>query len=200
VLGAEVGLKLRRAGPGAEDVLILEEGVKSAQAEAEKDAASKGAALLACHEHVSAGGALGKFQGVVLFDDERAAQGNHEEYAEKAADERQHEDAGVLEVEAQEDKRGQGEDDAGGDGLAGVAGGLDDDVLKDGAAAEGAEDADGQHRDGNGGGYRETGAQAHIDRDGAKDDAEERAEQNGAEGELRAVVAGRNKGLIVGHE
>ena len=83
-----------------------------------------------------------------------------------------------------------GEDDAGGDGLAGVAGGLDNDVLEDGRTAEGAENADGEHRDGDGGGYRESGAQADIDRDGAEDETEERAEQNGAKGKLGWVLAG----------
>ena len=120
-------------------------------------------------------------------DDELAAQRNHEEHAQPAADERQHEDAGVLEIEAEEDQRGQGEDDAGGDGLAGVAGGLDDVVFEDRRAAEGAQNADGEHRDGDGGGYGEAGAQAHIDRDRAEDDAEDGAEQKGAKGEFAEV-------------
>ena len=37
----------------------------------------------------------------------------------------------VFEIEAEKDQRGQGEDDAGGDGLAGIAGGLDDVVFED---------------------------------------------------------------------
>jgi hypothetical protein len=204
VLRAEVGLIFRRAGPGAEEVLVLKEGVDRAQAEAEKDAAGKRAALLAGHQHVGAGRALRKFQVGVLLDDELAAQRNHEQYSEKTANQGQHENARILEVEAEEDKRRQGEDDARGDGLAGVAGGLDDDVFEDGSPAKGAENADGEDRDGDGGGHREAGTQADIDRDGAKDDPEERAEQNGAEGELGAVICGRNKrlkdgGLQVGH-
>ena len=67
------------------------------------------------------------------------------------------------------------------------------------AAPERAQNADREHRDGNGGGYREAGAQAHIDGDAAKDDAEDGAEQNRAKGELRTIVAGGYKGLKVGH-
>ena len=109
----------------------------------------------------------------MLLDDELAAQGNHEEHAEPSADEGEHEDARVFKIEAEKDQRGQREDDAGGDGLAGVAGGLDDVVFKDRSAAKGAQNADGEHRDGNGGGDGEAGAKSHIDRDCAKDDAED---------------------------
>ena len=84
-------------------------------------------------------------QGAVFFNDELAAEGNHEEDAEPSADESEHEDAGVFEVVAEEDEGGEGEDDAGGDGLAGVSGGLDDVVFEDGGAAEDAEDADGEY-------------------------------------------------------
>ena len=69
----------------------------------------------------------------MLFDDELAAQRDHEEDTEPSAKQGEGEDAGGFEVEAEEDERGQGEDDAGGDGLAGVAGGLDDVVLEDAA-------------------------------------------------------------------
>ncbi len=100
----------------------------------------------------------------------------------------------VLQIEAQEDQRRQGEDDARGDGLAGVAGGLDNDVLQNRSPAKGAQNADGEHRDGNRGGHRKPGAQAHIDRDGAEDDAEEGAQQNGAEGKLRRFSLAGTKG------
>ena len=112
VLRAEVGLVVRRAGPGGEEVVVLEEGVESAEAEAEEDAAGEGAAAISGDEDVSAGGAFGIGEGGVLFDNELAAKGNHEEDAEPTADEGEHEDAGVLEVVAEEDKGGEGEDDA----------------------------------------------------------------------------------------
>ena len=124
----------------------------------------------------------------MLLDDELAAKGNHEQHTQPSADEGEDEDARVFEIEAEEDQRGQGEDDAGGDGLACISGCLHDVVLKNGSAAEGAENADGEHRDGNRGGDSEPGAQAHVDRDGAKDEAEEAAEQDRAERELRRLL------------
>jgi hypothetical protein len=70
---------------------------------------------------------------------------------------------------------------------------LDDVVFKNGSTAEGAKNADGEHRDGDGGGYREAGAEAYIDGDSAKDDAEDGAKQKGAEGELTGLLFGRDK-------
>ena len=173
--------------PRAEEVLVLEERVEAAEAEAEKDAAGQRAAFFAGDQHVGAGGAFGVRQRAVLLHNELAAQRNHEQHAEPAADQRQHEDARVLEIEAEKDQRRQREDDARGDGLAGVAGGLDDVVLKNRGAAEGAQDADGEHRDGDRGGDGEAGAQAHVDGDGAEDEAEEAAQQNGAKRELGRI-------------
>ncbi len=116
--------------------MVLQKGVEAAEAEAEKDAAGERAAFFAGDEDVGAGGAFRVGQHAVLLHNELAAQGNHEEDAEPSADERQHEDAGVLEIEAEKHERGQREDDARCDGLAGVAGGLDDVVFEDGGAAE----------------------------------------------------------------
>ena len=104
--------------------------VERAQAEAEKDAAGRRAAAGAGLDHVGAGRAFGILQDAVLLDDERTAQRHHEQHAEIAADQRQHEDAEVFEVEAEKDERRQREDDARGDGLAGVARGLDDDAFQ----------------------------------------------------------------------
>ena len=58
----------------------------------------------------------------MLFDDELAAERDHEEDSEPSAEEGEGEDAGGFEIEAEEDKGGEGEDDSGGDGLAGVSG------------------------------------------------------------------------------
>ena len=103
-----------------------------------------------------------------------------------------------FEIEAEEDQRGQGEDDAGGDGLAGVAGGLDDVVFEDRGAAKGAQDADGEHGDGDGGGDGEPGAQADVDGDRAEEHAEDAAEQKGADGEFGARLVGGDEGLKFG--
>jgi hypothetical protein len=90
-------------------------------------------------------------------------------------------------------------DDARGDGLAGVASGLDDVVFKDGGAAEDAENADGEDGDGDGGGNRKTRPKTHVDRDHAKDDAKDGAEKDGAEGEFRRVLIRRNKRMKFWH-
>ncbi len=81
MLGAEVGLVVGLAGPEGEEIVVLEEGVEAAETEAEEDAGGEGAAALAGHEDVGAGGAFGVDEGAVLFDDELAAEGDHEEDA-----------------------------------------------------------------------------------------------------------------------
>ncbi len=199
VLGPEVRLELGRAGPAAEEVLVLKGGVKSAEAEAEEDAAGCGASTGARLDHVGAGRALRKSQFAVLLHDQRPPQRNHEQHAQKAADQRQHEDAVVFQVEAQENQRRQGKDDARRDGLAGVSRRLHDDRLKNRGFAAVAQEVDGDDGDGNGGGHGETGLETDVDSDAAEDNAEYAPQKNGAQGELRSVVAGRNKGLKRGH-
>ena len=76
----------------------------------------------------------------MLIDDKLTPEGNHEKYAQPPAEEGKGKDAGRFEVEAQEDQRGQGKDDARGDRLPGVADGLDDVVFKDAGFAKRAED------------------------------------------------------------
>jgi hypothetical protein len=130
----------------------------------------------------------------VLFNDELAAEWNHEEDAQPASEEGESEDAGGLEIEAEEDQRRKGEDDARGDGLAGVAGGLDDVVFEDGGSSEGAQDRDGEHRDRNGGGDGESRTKADIDRDSAEENPEDSSEEERADGELRTRVGCGDEG------
>ena len=66
----------------------------------------------------------------MLLDDQLTAQRNHEEYAEPAADQREEEDAPVLQRKAEKNESRQREDHAPGDGFAGRAGGLHDVVFK----------------------------------------------------------------------
>ena len=172
-----VGLIVGRVRPGGEQVVVLEERIDAAEAEAEEDAAGKGCAALAGEQDIGAGGAFGIDERVVLFDDELSAQRDHEQDADPAAEQGEGKDARVLEVIAEEDERGQGEDDAGGDGLTGIAGGLHNVVLKDGSLAERAQHADGQHRDRNGSSDRQPRAcmpTYTVTR--AKDNAEDAAE------------------------
>ena len=107
MLGAEVGLILRRVWPGSEEIFVLKQRVDAAKSEAEKDAAGQRAAFFARDQHVGAGGAFGIGERAVLLHDELAPQRNHEENAEPSADQRQHEDARVFEIEAEKDQSGQ---------------------------------------------------------------------------------------------
>ena len=194
----EVRLILRRVRPRPEQVLVLKQRVNAANSQPEKDAAGQRAAFFTGNQHVGACCAFGIGQRVVLLHNELAPQRNHEQDAEPAADQGEHEDAGVLKIESEKDEGGQGEDDAGGDRLPGVAGGLNNVVFENGSAAEGAKNADGKHRDGNGRGHGEPGAQAHIDSDGAEDEPEDAAQQHGAKGELGPIFLGRDKRLKLG--
>jgi hypothetical protein len=130
----------------------------------------------------------------VLVDDELPAQGNHEEDAEPAAEEGEGEDARGFEIEAEKDEGREGEDDAGGDGLAGVSGGLHDIVFEDAGLAEGAEDGDREHRDGNARGHGKPRAQANVHRHRAEEHAEDGAQQQRTDGQLRARFRCGDKG------
>ena len=112
VLRTEVGLVLGRARPRFEDVVVLEQGVKRAETETEEDAAGQRAATFARDQHICAGCAFRVGQGPVFFDNELAAQRNHEQHAKPAADQREQKDARVFEIESKKDQRWQREDDA----------------------------------------------------------------------------------------
>jgi hypothetical protein len=61
---------------------------------------------------------------------------------------------------------------------------LHDVVFKNGGAAEGPKDADGEHRDRDGSGNGKPGAKANIHGDGAEEQPEERPKDHGAKGEF----------------
>ena len=183
--GQPFGLVIRSAGPRAEQVAVLKQGIDRTQTEAPENAAGKGAAVFAGEQNVGAGGAFRIGEMAVFLDDEFSSQRNHEEDAEPSAEQREKKDAGVFQIEAEKDERGQGEDDAGGNRLAGVAGGLDNVIFEDRGAAESTQHTDRQHGDWNGGSNGEPGAKADVDSDGAEKDAEDAAEKNGAESKFR---------------
>ena len=168
-----IRLIVRRARPCAKEIVVLEERIDSAEPEPEKDAAGKGAAVLAREQHIRAGRAFRIGERAVFLDDELTAQRDHEEHAEPAADQREKKDARVFEIEAEKDQRRQREDHTGRNGLPGIAGGLDDVVLKNRGPAKRAQHADGEHRYRNRCRDRQTRAQPDIDRDSAKENAEE---------------------------
>ena len=93
VLGAEVEVAVGSGGPKGEEVFVLEESVDAAEAEAKEDAGGKASAALAGDKDVGAGGAFGVDESVVFVDDELAAERDHEEDAEPAAEEGEREDA-----------------------------------------------------------------------------------------------------------
>ena len=110
------------------------------------------AAALAGDEHLGAGRALGIGELAVLLDDERAPHRHHHQHADDAAHRGEGHDLEDVEVflgpaVGDEEERGDREDDAGGDRLAGRADRLDDVVLEDGGLAEPLEDRDRQDRD-----------------------------------------------------
>ena len=81
MLRADVEVFGGGCGPEAEEVVVLEKRVEAAEAESEEDTGGEAAAALSGDENVGAGGAFGVDEGAVLFDDELAAEGNHEEHA-----------------------------------------------------------------------------------------------------------------------
>ncbi len=131
-----------------------------------------------------------------------APQRDHEQDAQPPAQQCENEDAGVLEVEAEKDQRRQRKNNARGNRLPGVAGGLHDVVFKDGRAAQRPQHRDRQHRDGDGRGDGKPGPQPDVDRDRAEEQPEKRAQQQSAGGELRLLLLRRRhkrlNGVCVG--
>ena len=117
--GKPFGLGFRLRRPGLENV--HEDGVNAAEAEPPEYAPGKRPATFACYEYIGTGSAFGKGEVAVLFDDELAAQRNHEENAEPSAEERERENPpeGELGAEAKKDECGNREHDAGGERFAG---------------------------------------------------------------------------------
>ena len=100
----------------------------------------------------------------------------------------EHRDLEVVEVRravaAQEDQRRDREDDAAGDRFAGRSDRLHDVVLEDRRSAEPFEHRDREHRDRNRRADRQARAQPEIDRRGAEEQSEERADDDRLEREL----------------
>ena len=195
MLRAEIGLIVGLAGPEGEEVVVLEESVETAEAETKEDTRGECAAAFASDKDVGACGAFGVDKVVVLFDDELAAKRNHEENAEPSAEESEREDAGRFEIEAKEDESGKCEDDTGRDGLASVAGALNDVVFEDAGFAERSQDGDGQNRDGNGCGDRETSTETDIYGDSTEENAEDCPEDERSCREFRAGFCSGDEGF-----
>ncbi len=76
-----------------EEVVVLEESVDAAESKTEEDTRCEAATAFASDENVGAGGAFGVDEVVVLFDDELATEGDHEENPEPATEEGEGEDS-----------------------------------------------------------------------------------------------------------
>src|SRR5262249_29890089 len=128
----------------------------------------------------------GKAQIAVFLDNELAANGHHKEDAQPSSEQRQREDApeGKFGAKAEEDQCRNRKHDGGRERFTGGAGGMEDDVLTNGGPTERAKDADGEDGDGNGSGDGQAGPQADINGDGAEQESEEGAQDDGTEGEL----------------
>ena len=122
----------------------------------------------------------------MLLDDELAANGDHEKNAKPSAEKGERENApeGELGAEAEEDEGRKREHHAGSERLSRGAGCLHDVVFEDRGAAERAQNADGQDGDRDGGRNREPSAQANVNGDCSKKQAEERAKNQCANGKF----------------
>ena len=195
----------------AEDLLrdVLEEGERLVaerehrpETKAREDRLRGGAAFLARDEHLGAGGALGVHQRLRFLHDERPPQRDHHQDAEQAAQDGDQDHLADLHVVAEDEQGRHGDAHAEGDALAGAAGGLGDVVLQDGRAAdaehlgEGAEDGDGEHRDGDAGADGEADLEHQVHRAGAEEQAEERADDQRHRRQLGDVLLGRNERLV----
>src|SRR5215472_5085134 len=188
------GAHFRLAGPRLHGV--HQEGIHAAETKSPKHASGKRASALPGHQNVGASRAFGKGQVAVLFDDQLAPQRDHEQDAEPASQQRQGENPpeGKFRAEAQKNQRRQREHYARGKRFSRGTGGLHDVVFEDGRAAERAQDADREHRDGNRSRNREPRAQADIHADRAKQQAKQRTKDHRADGEFHQALFRRDVG------
>ena len=166
---------------------FVKELVHQAQAEAAEHLAGKAAAFLSRDQDVRTGRPLRVSQRAVLDHVQLAPQGNHEEDAQDASCEREEEHARNLrdvELEAEEDQRGEGEDDTRGDRLPRRARRLHNVVFKNRGLTQPLENADGKHRNRNGRAHRQARNQRQVNGYGAENDPQKCAERDSAECEL----------------
>ncbi len=195
---AQVGFIVGRAGPGAQQVFILKQCVHPTQAQAQKHAARKRPAALARQQHIRAGRPFRVGKPPMLFHNQLPPQRDHKQHAQPAAQQRQEEDARILQVEAQKNQRGQCKDNPGGNGLSGIAGSLHNIVFKDGRAAQRTQHRNRQHRNRNGSRDGKPRAQTYIHRDRAEQQAEERTQQQCPCGKLGPLLRRCDIGMKLG--
>jgi hypothetical protein len=159
--------------------------VRGAERDADEHRARRGGAAVAGDQHGGAGGALRERQPRVLGDGQLLAQRDHHQDAQQPGARGDQEDAKPARIETEKEQRRNGEDDAGGERVAGRRDDLHDVVLEHGAAPqEAAQHGHREHRRRDRGGRREPDLQAEVGIDHAEGDRQQRAEHQRARREL----------------
>ena len=188
---------LRRGLPEKQAALLAhQEFVDNSDCRAAKNFPGLDTALFARDQNVCAGLALGESQVAMLLHHQRVAKRNHKQNAQQTAGQRQREDPPVVERVAKKNQRRQRKDGPGRNRFARRAHRLDNVVLKDGRFPQPLENRDGDDRNRNGGADRQAGAQCQVNGDRAKDDAQKRAQQDGAHSEFRHNHICRHKRFV----
>ena len=149
----------------------------------------RNAAAVTCDQDVGARRALGKGQRVMLLDAQRAAQRDHQQDPQKAADRAQPEHRRRRDLAAEKQQRRHREDDRGRQSLADRSECVDAVVLEDRATPE--QPSQHTHRDDgarNGGRHRETDLQPHIGVGRVEDRSQQDAEHHRLQRELGQVL------------
>ncbi len=149
-------------------------------------------------QHLGAGGAFRVLQYPVLLDDQGAAERDHHQDAQEAAQDRHQHHPGDLHVETQDHDRGHGDAEAEGDGFPRRTRGLDDVVLQDGGLGDPqplqqAEKGDRDHRYGDRGRDRQADLEHQVERGGPEHHAQQRADDQMRDGQFRKNDAGRDE-------
>ncbi len=153
-------------------------------------------------EDLGAGRAFRVFQFAVLVDDQRAAQRDHHQDAEQAAQHADQHHARDLEVETEDHDGRHGHAQAEGQRFAGRTRGLGHAVLEDRRFARAellrhAEQGDRDHRHRDRGADRQAHLQHQVERGRAEDHAQDDAHDQGARGHFGQLGGGGDVGLEV---
>ena len=125
----------------------------------------------------------------MLLDDERSAQWDHEQDAQKPAQHRHQQHPANLQIEAQDEDRRHGHRRSEGQRLAGRTRRLGDVVFQNGGIPPAQlgpqpEQRDRDDRDRNGGTHRQSHLEGQVERRSPENDAQQRTHDHGAGGEF----------------
>ena len=181
--------------PGAEG--RHDEVVQSADQTADQQGLGALAAALAADQDLGGRGRLGEGILPVHVLDEVFPEGNEEQDAEHAAEQRGKEHLPEVHLQAQDIDGGQGEDGARYDYARTGADGLDDHILPQTAfLAEGGGESDGEDSDRDGRFEDLADLEAEIGRCGGEDDGHQKAYRDGIGGDFRVGFFRFEQGLV----